>query len=236
MISKLRAAGFAAASLVAGFGAFHAGPSRAWEMNTVPVTSSYLDHAAATALDGGDLSLNGLETAGATPVGAPMPAADHAATAAPILDPEPAAEPEAPAPPRTLAQLVADHSTGTTDDREHECLATAVYFESKGESLQGQLSVAEVVLNRVASGKFPSTICGVVKQPRQFSFVRGGRFPPIARSSAAWKKAVAVATIAQRDLADSPAGKALFFHANYVRPGWRGLTRVATVGNHIFYR
>jgi spore germination cell wall hydrolase CwlJ-like protein len=76
----------------------------------------------------------------------------------------------------------------------------------------------------------------VVKQRSQFSFIRGGRFPPIARSSAAWRKAVAIARIAMQDLADGPAPRALFFHATYVSPGWRGLTRVATVGNHVFYR
>ena len=62
-----------------------------------------------------------------------------------------------PSPPvrRSLAELVADHGATETDDSEHECLAGAVYFESKGESLQGQLSVAEVVLNRTRSGRFP---------------------------------------------------------------------------------
>jgi spore germination cell wall hydrolase CwlJ-like protein len=75
----------------------------------------------------------------------------------------------------------------------------------------------------------------VVKQRGQFSFVRGGRFPPIARSSAHWRKAVAIAHIATRDLADSDAPRALFFHARHVSPRWK-LTRVASVGNHIFYR
>lgn len=232
MISTIRAAGFAAASLVAAFGALYADPSRAWEMNVTPVTSTYLEHAAAL-LDGGELSINSDETQGA--IGAPPAALDHAAVPAlPALD----AEPVEPVKPlrRTLTELVADHSTATTEDSEHECLAGAVYFESKGESLGGQLSVAEVVLNRARSGRFPSTICGVVKQRHQFSFIRGGKFPPIPRSSAAWRKAVAIATIARDDLADGPAPNALFFHATYVSPKWRGLKRVATVGNHVFYR
>jgi len=93
-----------------------------------------------------------------------------------------------------------------------------------------------VVLNRSRSGRFPSTICGVVTQRGQFSFIRAGRFPPIARATAAWRKAVAIARIAMDDMADGPAPRALFFHATRVSPGWRGLTRVATVGNHIFYR
>ena len=137
---------------------------------------------------------------------------------------------------RSLAELVADHGRTEADDAQHECLAVAVYFEAKGESLEGQLSVAEVVLNRAESGRFPASVCGVVKQPSQFSFVRGGRFPPIPRASAAWRKAVAIAHIAREELADGAAPTALFFHARYVSPGWRKLTRVATVGNHIFYR
>jgi N-acetylmuramoyl-L-alanine amidase len=219
-----RAAAFVAASLVALFGAFYAGPSRAWEMSAAPIVSPYLDHATA-GLDAGELSA---DPVAATPDSAPTPIpaviAQHAA---------PAASTGAPV---SLAGLVADHRRSTTDDAEHECLATAVYFESKGEPLNGQLSVAEVVLNRARSGRFPASVCGVVKQRGQFSFVRGGRFPAIARGSAAWQTAVAVAHVAREALADGPAPRALFFHARYVRPGWRGLTRVAAVGNHIFYR
>jgi spore germination cell wall hydrolase CwlJ-like protein len=92
-----------------------------------------------------------------------------------------------------------------------------------------------VILNRAKSGKFPTTICGVVKQKSQFSFIRGGRFPPIARGSEAWRKAVAIAHIAKKDLAEGGIGKAMFFHARYVSPRWR-LTRVTSIGNHIFYR
>lgn len=226
----LRAAALAVVTAVSAFGAFYAGPSRAWELSTAPLTLSYLDHGEASA-ESGDLSLNGAEASGADGIGAPPPVS-HSEN---VL-PEPEPEPE-PAPARRgLAELVAEHGRSATDDAEHECIAVAVYFESKGESLQGQLSVAEVVLNRARSPRFPSTACGVVRQRGQFSFVRRGRFPPVARSSPAWRKAVAIAHIAREDLADSPATKALFFHARYVRPGWRGLKRVATVGNHIFYR
>ena len=135
----------------------------------------------------------------------------------------------------SLESLVARHTGVETQGREHECLAGAVYFEAKSESLKGQLAVAEVILNRAQSGRFPGSVCGVVFQPSQFSFVRGGGFPPIARSSSQWRTAVAIATIAQRDMADSGVGKALFFHARTVSPGWR-LQRVAAVGNHVFYR
>jgi spore germination cell wall hydrolase CwlJ-like protein len=135
----------------------------------------------------------------------------------------------------SLAQLVAEHGVGETSSREQECLAGAVYFEAKSESLEGQLAVADVIINRARSGRFPASLCGVVFQPSQFSFVRSGGFPPIARSSQDWREAVGVSEVAMRDLKDSSIGNALFFHARYVSPGWR-LQRVAAVGNHIFYR
>ncbi len=119
--------------------------------------------------------------------------------------------------------------------RNAECLAGAVYFESRGEPLAGQLAVAEVILNRSRSGRFPGSVCGVVFQPSQFSFVRGGGFPPIARGSRAWREAVAMAHAAQDGIASSGVGSSLYFHARRVSPGWK-LTRVTTVGNHVFYR
>jgi N-acetylmuramoyl-L-alanine amidase len=208
----------------------------ATETEAVPVVS-YAAHADTT-LSAEDLGLNDLQD----PV-APIPALPDPTTptavheSAPVL-PTPTAEDEEEAPDarqgRTLAQLVADYSASTTPDAESECLARAVYFESKSEPLTGQLTVAEVIINRARSGRFPSTICGVVRQPSQFSFVRRGHIPqpPI---NGQWRTAVAIARIAQADLADGGAPRALFFHARHVRPGWR-LTRVATVGNHIFYR
>lgn len=135
----------------------------------------------------------------------------------------------------SLARLVAHHAATETDSREQECLAGAVYFEAKGEPLDGQLAVAQVILNRARSGRFPSSVCGVVFQPSQFSFVRGNSFPPIARDSHNWQQAVAIAKIASNDMWDSSAGSALYFHARRVSPGWR-LSRIATIGNHIFYR
>ncbi len=135
----------------------------------------------------------------------------------------------------SLAALVADHGATVTRDREEECLAGAVYFEAKAEHLEGQLAVAKVIVNRAASGRFPASLCGVVFQRGQFSFVRGGGFPPIARSGRDWREAVAIARIARDDLWKSPVPKALFFHARHVSPGWR-LTRLASVGNHVFYR
>jgi len=219
----VRAAGFAAAMAVAAFGTVFAGPSRAWEFNTPPVVSS-------------QEFLSALPQQDAVPASAPLPATTPAPSEAPLPAPTDDAEAQ-PAPERrSLAELVDDHADSTTRDSEHECLANAVYFESKGEPLAGQLSVAEVVLNRARSGRFPASICGVVKQRGQFSFVRGGRLPSVPRASTAWHKAVAVAHIALQDLADGAAPKALFFHAKRVNPSWRGLRKIGAVGNHIFYR
>ena len=136
---------------------------------------------------------------------------------------------------RGLADLVGDYASADTPDEETDCLARAVYWESKGEPLVGQLAVADVIINRAQSGRFASTICGVVRQHSQFSFVHGGYIPPAPQASPQWHTAVAIARIARQDLAGDAAPQALFFHARYVHPGWR-LIRVASVGNHIFYR
>ena len=150
---------------------------------------------------------------------------------------EPVIETDAPAARVSgdLASMVAQLRSTEAGSRELECLAGAIYFESKSESLKGQLAVGHVIANRAASGRFPSSYCGVVYQRSQFSFVRGGSMPRIARSGTQWKNAVAIAQIVDQKLAPTPVSKALFFHARRVSPGWR-LTRVATLGNHVFYR
>lgn len=147
---------------------------------------------------------------------------------------EPVVEEEA-ALPEDLHDLV-QHFAGTDPrDRQMECLAGAIYFETRGESLEGQLAVGRVIANRAESSRFPNTYCGVVYQRSQFSFVRGGKMPHIKRGSRAWQRAVAVARIVDGEHHDTHVNDALFFHARYVNPGWR-LKRVGTIGNHIFYR
>ena len=143
----------------------------------------------------------------------------------------------APAPKPSLDQLVAQYSDGTTLDEQQSCLATAVYFESMGEPLEGQLAVARVVINRAASGLYPNSWCAVVKQKAQFSFVRGGRFPRIDPACVAWRKAQAIARIAVANASDMLPTDVLWYHADYVAPSWgRRLTRVDKIGAHIFYR
>ena len=106
------------------------------------------------------------------------PAIATVATPAPAL-PVATPAPVAPAAPVTLDQLVEQFAGGPALDEQANCIATAVYFESMGEPLKGQLAVARVVINRAASGRYPTTYCGVVKQKAQFSFVRNGQFPRI---------------------------------------------------------
>lgn len=137
---------------------------------------------------------------------------------------------------RPLGDLVLSFVDYGNQDEEELCLAKAVYFEARGESLEGQLAVAEVVLNRAASGKYPPTICSVVTQPAQFSFIRRGRFPKVDTNDDCWRKALAIADIARKNLADQVAPNVLWYHATYVAPSWgRRLTRVAQIGTHIFY-
>ena len=156
-----------------------------------------------------------------------------------ILPPEAApdtAEAEPVKPAGGLADMVAQLRGSDAGSRELECLATGIYFESKGEPLAGQLAVGRVIANRAGSGgRFPSTYCGVLFQRGQFSFVRGRSLPSVPRSNRQWQTAVAIAKIVAQDLQDSAVGNALFFHARYVSPGWR-LKRVASIGNHVFYR
>jgi N-acetylmuramoyl-L-alanine amidase len=135
-----------------------------------------------------------------------------------------------------LYALVDKYSTGAPLDEQGNCLATAVYFEARGESLEGQLAVARVVINRAVSLKYPPDICGVVKQPAQFSFVRRGQFPSIDASSAAWARAQGIARLAMANVVPSVDNDVLWYHATYVDPSWgHRLSRVEKIGAHIFY-
>lgn len=122
---------------------------------------------------------------------------------------------------------------------ELKCLADTLYFEARGEPVDGQKAVAEVILNRRDSGKFPSTICGVVKQGSskgcQFSYNCGGKTRAI-REKAAYarihKIAEAALSGAPRDLTNG----ATYFHTTAVKPSWsRKFTRTTKIGRHIFY-
>jgi spore germination cell wall hydrolase CwlJ-like protein len=129
---------------------------------------------------------------------------------------------------------------------EVQCLAENIYYESASESFEGKLAVAQVTINRVDSGKFASTICGVVKQKDhingrivcQFSWFCNQAYTKLIRNPYQWDESV---TVAKKALTSAIAHdilykeKAMFYHANYVNPGWN-LTRVTQIGNHIFYK
>lgn len=198
-------------------------PSQALDFEANALTSRYIDHATA-AMSAGDFASDRIEPASGTAADFAGPVEAHA---------EAAVATDLPSLPR----LVDTHATARAADREQECLANAVYFESRGEPLEGQLAVAEVILNRARSDRYPSDLCAVIGQKAQFSFVQDGRIPAAPKATAAWRKSVAIARIAQRDLAESAGSDAMFFHATYVAPVWRhGMDKVGTIGRHVFYR
>jgi len=172
---------------------------------------------------------------GSIPIAAALPAPDPI-TAEPTSLPDtgvPEAQPEDETVYPTLAAAVAAQDAEA--DAAIRCVAGAIYYESKGEPLAGQLAVAHVVINRSKSGRFPADVCSVVTQRGQFGFVRGGRIPAIDEGRSAWRTAVAVAKVALADAWDSPAPRALFFNTPNRMPG-TGLKKIASIGNHVFYR
>ena len=162
------------------------------------------------------------------------------ATQTPAAPATPANAATAPIHADSLIQLVGDMPIPVDAAElapDMRCLAQAVYFESRGEPIEGQLAVAEVVINRAKSDLYPDSYCDVIKQPAQFSFVRRGRIPNADESSDAWQRAVAIAEIAQQNLWQSKAATAMYFHATYVNPSWaHQKTELAQIDTHIFYR
>ena len=125
------------------------------------------------------------------------------------------------------------------DHNELQCLAEAVYFESKNESLQGQRAVAHVIVNRTKSSKFPETICRVINQKHkytcQFSYKCDG-VSDIPKNKNDFATALKVANDILEGEMDNTHG-AIFFHNNTVRPSWAKVSRLtAIIGNHKFYR
>ena len=128
-----------------------------------------------------------------------------------------------------------------TGESEEHCLATAIYFEARGESEDGQKAVAEVILARAKTPGRPKTVCGVVyegsqrKSGCQFSFTCDSA-SNVAPLDTAWKRAKAIAAEVARGATSIVRG-ATFYHATYVKPGWASrMVKVAQVGSHIFYR
>jgi spore germination cell wall hydrolase CwlJ-like protein len=137
----------------------------------------------------------------------------------------------------SLMELIGDMPVESDLTPNLKCLAQAVYFESRGEPIEGQLAVAEVVVNRAKSGQYPTSYCDVITQPAQFSFVRHGVIPTCDETSAAWRRAKAIAEIAERNLWQTRAADALYFHATYVNPSWaHQKVQLVQIDTHIFYR
>lgn len=124
---------------------------------------------------------------------------------------------------------------------EWQCLAEAVYFEARGEGLEGQVAVAEVILNRVENPAYPDTVCGVVRQGKgsgacQFSYVCDGR-SDVMRPGRSADEAGKVAWVMLQGKPRILTGEALSFHATHVRPRWsKTMVRTARIGSHMFYR
>jgi hypothetical protein len=127
--------------------------------------------------------------------------------------------------------------------KSETCLAEAIYFEARGEAVRGQMAVAQVVLNRAFSGKYPNTVCGVVYQNAhrrlhcQFTFACDG-IPDIVREPDMWERAKTIAAeMLDGKLWLPEVGKATHYHAHWVHPGWvREMTKMHRLGVHTFYR
>ncbi|MFN3613478.1 MAG: cell wall hydrolase [Rubrimonas sp.] len=127
-------------------------------------------------------------------------------------------------------------------DSQWRCLTEAIYFEARGQSLAGQVAVAEVVLNRVDNPNYPRTICGVTRQGSdrpnacQFSYQCDGK-PEVITERGAWALAGKIAHLMLEGRPRTLTGAATHFHATRVNPGWsRRLERTARIGDHVFYR
>lgn len=127
--------------------------------------------------------------------------------------------------------------------KELKCLATAVYFEARGEPYRGQVAVAQVVMNRVHYPLYPSSICAVVYQNAnmhnacQFSFACDG-LPETITDEKSWKRAMEIAKkVSSGALYLPEVANATHYHAAYVYPDWAPrLHRITRIGEHIFYR
>jgi spore germination cell wall hydrolase CwlJ-like protein len=136
---------------------------------------------------------------------------------------------------------LAQQPTATGGD-QFACLAKALYFEARGESVKGQFAVAEVILNRVDSRKYPNSICGVVNQGAerrnscQFSYACDGRADRI-NEQAAYSRVAKVARLMIDGAPRTLTKGATHFHTTNVRPGWaRRFPNTAKIGVHLFYR
>jgi hypothetical protein len=146
-----------------------------------------------------------------------------------LRGPSATVEPAAPAEPQI-------------DARQHNCLAQAIYYEARGETQQGQVAVAEVIMNRVRSRAYPNSICGVVYQGSQrsigcqFTFTCDGSLAQRPRGRA-WDRAQRVASAVMLGYTRPLTNNATHYHTTAVNPVWNsGLVETTQIGVHKFYR
>ena len=154
------------------------------------------------------------------------------------------AKEKAKAPQVTFTRDWIDSQPKATGDAQWRCLAEAIYFEARGEQVKGQFAVAEVILNRVKSDRFPSTICNVIGQGTssgrryqcQFTYKCDG-YKDIIAEKRAYARVAKVARLAMDGAAEEVTDGALYYHTKYVRPRWsRKFTQTAAIGVHLFFR
>ena len=151
----------------------------------------------------------------------------------------------APAPLHTGAKFSKswlDSQPRAKGGAEWKCLSEALYFEARGETVKGQFAVAEVILNRVKSARFPDSVCGVIRQGTgkryqcQFTYTCDGHKEVIAEPRAFERVSKVARTILDGRVPALTDG-ATHYHTTSVRPRWsRVYTRTAKIGVHIFYR
>jgi spore germination cell wall hydrolase CwlJ-like protein len=121
-------------------------------------------------------------------------------------------------------------------DTDLFCMAKNIYHEARGESTLGKYAVAQVTMNRVRDPRFRNTVCDVVFQPYQFSWANNKSVRWTRPSGPAWNESMEIAKdVLEEGATIKGMEDALYFHATYVRPGWRNVRKVTKIGAHIFY-
>ena len=136
-----------------------------------------------------------------------------------------------------IAALAAHSQQVKTEQAERNCMAQALYYEARGEGERGQEAVAEVILQRAKSGSHPATVCGVVYEPHQFSFVNdGSMLRKLDRR--AWDEAYQLGVrILKGEIVTAMTRRATYYHQVSVSPSWsKTFIRTAKIGNHLFYQ
>ena len=123
-----------------------------------------------------------------------------------------------------------------------KCLAEAIYFEARGETIEGQYAVGEVIINRVLSNEFPSSVCGVISEGAnrlnacQFSYNFDGKLETINEKKI-YGRILKLSKILLEPSARFLTGGATFYHSKFVSPSWsKKFLKTNEIGNHVFYK